>query len=30
MAFFFGTTMSDRKETFPKIKGVQIAALPIV
>jgi hypothetical protein len=29
MAFYFGRTMSDRKETFPKIKGAQIKKLPI-
>ncbi len=29
MGFFFGATMADRKETFPKIKGSQIKQLPI-
>ncbi len=29
LAFYFEKKMSDRKETFPKIKGVQIEELPI-
>ena len=29
MGYFFGSTMADRKETFPKIKGAQIKQLPI-
>lgn len=29
MSFYFQATMADRKETFPKIKGSQIAQLPI-
>ena len=29
MFYFFGKTSSDRKETFPKIKGVQIGEFPI-
>jgi len=27
--YFFSKTFSDRKETFPKIKGVQLAEFPI-
>jgi type I restriction-modification system DNA methylase subunit len=27
--FFFSKTFSDRKETFPKIKGVQLAEFPV-
>lgn len=30
MRFFFERTMSDRKATFPKIKGDQLKQLPIV
>ena len=29
MGFYFSRTASDRKKTFPKIKGVQIEALPL-
>ena len=29
MNFYFQSTMADRKETFPKIKGAQIKQLPI-
>ena len=29
MFYFFGKTSSDRKETFPKIKGVQVGEFPI-
>ena len=27
--YYFSKTSSDRKETFPKIKGVQLAEFPI-
>ncbi|MBX2977314.1 MAG: N-6 DNA methylase [Ignavibacteriaceae bacterium] len=29
MKYYFSKTLSDRKETFPKIKGVQLKNLPI-
>jgi hypothetical protein len=29
MRFYFGNTLSDRKATFPKIKGDQLKQLPI-